>query len=115
MSEQPFSEDMEYTPREHREKWHDQANAMQELKNSIDNGFKSVKERQDIANGRVKDLELSRARQEGFNKALAIFGGVAWALCFAFTSWVATQIISTGQQVQSLNAKLSAYDITIQK
>ncbi len=66
-------------------------------------------------NGRVKDLELSRARQEGFNKALAIFGAVAWALCFAFTGWVALQIIATGNKLENLNTRLSAYDITIQK
>lgn len=107
--------DVEYTPREHREKWHDQSNAMQQIQASIDGGFKGVKERQDVANGRVKELELSRARQEGFNKAMSIFGAAAWTICFAFTVWVATQIIEAKNEITAINAKLSAYDITVVK
>lgn len=33
-----------------------------------------------ITNGRVKELELARARGEGFSKAMAIFGAAAWTV-----------------------------------
>lgn len=98
------SNDKPYSNREIREKWHD-----------ITDGLQKILIQTQTTNGRVKDLELSRARQEGFNKALAIFAAAAWALCFAFTSWVAMQIIEAGQEIQKLNSKLSAYEINVEK
>lgn len=46
------------------------ARRLDALGRDIDHGFTSVKAKQDYTNGRVRDLELSQARQEGATKAL---------------------------------------------
>jgi len=115
MPEEPYkNQDAPYTNRELREKWHDLANSISTLSIEMSNGFTEVKAKQDTTNGRVKELELKRAEQGGFSKAVSIFGAAAWAICFAFTGWIAFQVIDTGNQIQVINAKLSAYDITVQ-
>lgn len=57
-------------------------------------------------NGRVKDLELSRARQDGFYKALAIFSVAGWALL----GWLVTKTLETNSMLLNIDTRLSAFE-----
>ncbi|MFA6270811.1 MAG: hypothetical protein WC657_06430 [Candidatus Paceibacterota bacterium] len=105
-----------YSNRELREKWSDMERSFGDLRTQMAVGFTRVEGKQDTTNGRVKDLELSRAKNDGFNRAAAISGTAAWTVAMAITGWVLIQIISLQSTLDSkiqtaVNTALSNYDI----
>ena len=95
-------QDLPYTNRELREKWHDQANFLQSILNKVT-----------LTNGRVSELELQRARYEGFYRAMAISGAIGWGIAMSLVGWMLLQLIGLDGKIQlSVDHALSAYDIT---
>lgn len=110
------TQDIPYSPREIREKWNDIANSLSLISVNVSTGFIEMKAKQDTTNGRVKDLEISRARNDGFNRAFAISGAAAWTIAMAVTGWVLIQIIMLETTLDfkiqtAVNTALSVYNI----
>lgn len=94
-------EDVRYSNREIDEKWVDIANSLSRIEIQTT-----------TTNGRVKELELSRARQDGFNKAMAIASSVGWTAAMAVIGWMLIQLTNIPDRVnQSVSTALSQYNI----
>lgn len=52
-------------------------------------------------NGRVTALELERARQSGFYKAMAIAGAVGWAVAVGLAGWTLYQVANINATIDS--------------
>ena len=85
-----------------------------EMFQDVKKDLTDIKEQTTKTNGRVTSLELKQSEQKGFYKALTISGSLGWVVAMSMIGWMLTQILETGNQIQSLNAKLSAYEITIE-
>lgn len=69
-------------------------------------------------NGRITDLELTRAKQDGFNKAIAIFGSGSWAICVAVIGWMLMQLFVLPDRVNTaahsaVDDALKAYNVQV--
>ena len=93
--------DKPYSNRELREKWHDTANTLQSILIQVTN-----------TNGRVDKLELAKAKQDGFYKALGIFGVIGWSIAMSLIGWMLLQIVNLDNKIQiAVDKSLSAYEI----
>lgn len=65
-------------------------------------------------NGRVTELELSRATQRGFNKAMSIAFSVGFAILIGLAGWALYETSTIPDRVQSsVQQALSNYDIKV--
>lgn len=112
----PDTKDVAYTNREIREKWHDIANSLSILTVQMANGFKEIKDKQNATDALVHELQLGRAKNDGFNRAFSIVGVIAWTLAMSVTGWILIQIISLETTLDSkiqtaVQTALSNYNI----
>lgn len=50
---------------------------------------------------RTQDLELKRASQNGYNKAMAVSGGVGFTVLMALSGWALYQVANIGRTVHT--------------
>lgn len=96
------AQDLPYTNREIREKWHETSTTLQEISNKVT-----------LTNGRVTQLELDKASQGGFYKAMAIVGVIGWGIGMSLIGWMLLQLTTLDSRIQlAVDKALSAYNVT---
>lgn len=100
------AQDMPYSNRELREKWHDLGNDVQQVTRSLELGFKRVQDRQDTANGRVSSLEQWKYTGMGAVTVLSF-------LVVPLLIWALSVLVSIDGRIQTaIDRALSAYEIS---
>lgn len=98
-------QDLPYTNRELREKWHDINGSLQDISNDMTVGFLEVKQRQDLTNGNVKKMQLWRAGLTGAISVLTF-------LIVPLLLWALSILVNMDSRIQSsVDRALSAYSI----
>ena len=105
MDEQLSAQEMPYTNREIREKWHD-----------LQNTLSAILVQTSATNGRVGKLELTKAENGGFYKAMAIAGAIGWTITFSLVTWILLQLVGLDNKIntathQAVDDALKAYQI----
>lgn len=99
MPEEKYNPDIPYSPREIREKWHDQANVSQQILAQAQR-----------TNGSIADINRWRERVNGAFLASSVFMA---CVILPILGWALYVLININQTVHSaVDESLSAYDIS---
>lgn len=103
--DQISSQEMPYTNREIREKWHD-----------LQNTLAAILLQTSATNGRVGKLELEKAGREGFYKAMSIAGAIGWTVTMSLVGWILLQLVDLDSRIneathQAVDEALIPYNL----
>lgn len=92
-----------YTKREHDMIFGEIRDTLGRIEKKTDENTTQAK----LTNGRVKELELERARQAGFYKAMSISMGVALSVAMSLSGWALYQVTNIDMKIANA---LSVYE-----
>lgn len=102
-------QDMPYTNRELREKWHDIANSLSTISTEMTNGFDEVKAKQNLTNGSVADVNKWRERINGGAIVAGFFMSV---VVLPILCWAIYVLINIQETIhRSVDEALQAYNV----
>lgn len=100
-------QELPYTPREIREKWHDMNNSIQDVSNDIQSVLSQVK----LTNGSIAEINRWRER---INGGAIVSGVFMTVIVVPILAWAIFVLVNIQESIhKSIQDALSAYDLTI--